>query len=155
MVYKLVELAGIPRIKVSQDSIKVTIPGRKEAYRLCGESGVPILDLLVRVGAEKVPEKGVRILCQHPFSELKRVYVTPSKVIPLHKLVWNGKENIGKIPRPSLADLREKVKVEMTLFRSDVLRPLNPTPYKVSVSSPLYTFIHELWMKEVPIAELN
>ena len=50
MVYKLVEINGVPRIKLSQDVGKVTIPGAKEAYRLIGTEGVPLLDVLVRVG---------------------------------------------------------------------------------------------------------
>jgi nicotinate phosphoribosyltransferase len=36
-VYKLVEARGIPRIKVSQELGKMTIPGEKEVYRLFGE----------------------------------------------------------------------------------------------------------------------
>ena len=35
------------------------------------------------------------------------------------------------------------------------LRPLNPTPYKVSVSMDLYHYIHDLWMQEIPVAELS
>lgn len=152
MVYKLVELDGKPRIKLSQEVAKVTIPGRKEAHRLLGEKGVPILDLLIQTG-ETAPKPGQRLLCRHPFHEMKRVYVTPSKVIPLHHLVWDGKLVPGAVP--SLKERRDYVQSEINLIRPDVMRPLNPTPYKVSVSTELYTFIHDLWMREVPIAELS
>lgn len=38
-VYKLVEVNGKPRIKLSQDVEKITIPGQKDVYRLYGSSG--------------------------------------------------------------------------------------------------------------------
>lgn len=39
--------------------------------------------------------------------------------------------------------------------REDHIRPLNPTPYKVSVSAELYDFMHRLWLNEAPIQDLN
>ena len=53
-VFKLVEVHDQPRIKVSQDAAKVTIPGRKEGYRLYDSSGLPVLDLLIMVLLFKV-----------------------------------------------------------------------------------------------------
>jgi nicotinate phosphoribosyltransferase len=40
-------------------------------------------------------------------------------------------------------------------MRPDHLRLLNPTPYKVSVSSELYSFIHDLWLQEAPIPDIS
>lgn len=39
-------------------------------------------------------------------------------------------------------------------MREDHLRTLNPTPYKISLSSKLYDFMHTLWLNESTIAEL-
>jgi hypothetical protein len=50
-VFKLVEVKGQPRIKVSQEPAKVTIPGRKEAFRLYDSQDKPILDLLILSGS--------------------------------------------------------------------------------------------------------
>ncbi|GAB9471053.1 hypothetical protein Gpo141_00008278 [Globisporangium polare] len=154
MVYKLVEIKGQPRIKLSQDASKVTIPGRKEAYRLVGSNGSPLLDLMIGCD-EKPPVVGKKMLCRNPFDELRRAYVTPSGVIPLHELVWDGENGgiVGKLP--SLEERRKHVAEQFELIREDVVRALNPTPYKVSVSSELYDFIHELWMKEFPVQELD
>merc|ERR1719276_695839 len=44
-VFKLVEVNKQPRIKLSNDIVKVTIPGRKNAYRLYGSKGNPLVDL--------------------------------------------------------------------------------------------------------------
>jgi nicotinate phosphoribosyltransferase len=172
MVYKLVEIDGTPRIKLSQDIAKVTIPAAKEVYRLFGVEGIPILDLIIRQG-EMPPASGRRVLCRHPFDEKKRAFVTPSVVLPLLRLCWVGKnavftpEETSQVefhsPRahsyrhnfPSLSTLRDFVFLQLDLFRKDHLRPLNPTPYKISVSPELYHFIHDLWMKEIPVTELS
>jgi len=34
MVYKLVDLAGFSKIKLSEDKIKVLIPGKKKVFRV-------------------------------------------------------------------------------------------------------------------------
>jgi hypothetical protein len=201
-VYKLVQVNAQPRIKVSQDSVKVTIPGRKEAYRLFNSAGEAVLDLLIASGTTPpVPQK--RILCRHPFDANKRVYVTPSRVQALHSCWFDG--GLTK-PFPSLREIRTKVQHQLSTFREDHLRRLNPTPYKLSVtsgSSPtaqpdqleraifslpslfprrvfcycissrvahcvclcvaatvclcvdLFTFMHDLWLAETPIAEIR
>lgn len=149
-VYKLVEINNQPRMKISQDSQKVTIPGKKECYRLYNQKGEAVVDLLVSAGSNPPPEKE-RILCRHPFDEAKRVFVTPSRVEPLHHLVWDGRLTS---PFPSLQDLRSRVIQQISTFREDHLRRLNPTPYKLSVTPELYTYMHELWMNESPISEI-
>lgn len=64
MVYKLVEIDGVPRIKLSQDISKVTLPGAKRCYRLIGGEGNPLLDIMVRKG-EPVPEAGKCVAACH------------------------------------------------------------------------------------------
>jgi len=39
--FQLVELNGAPRMKLSQDITKVTVPGKKNIYRLYGNDGKP------------------------------------------------------------------------------------------------------------------
>ncbi|KAK6029168.1 nicotinate phosphoribosyltransferase [Ostertagia ostertagi] len=46
-VYKLVALSGHPKIKLSQEVSKITIPGRKKCFRLFGKTGYAILDLMM------------------------------------------------------------------------------------------------------------
>jgi nicotinate phosphoribosyltransferase len=154
MVFKLVEINGKPRIKLSNDIEKITLPGAKEVYRLIGVEGVPLLDLVIRVG-ESPPMTGKRIMCRHPFDEKKRAYVTPQDVIPLHYLFWDGENGGVQVKLPTLEELKFFVNSQLTLMREDHLRTLNATPYKVSVSTELYTFLHDLWSREVPIVELK
>ncbi|XP_021917959.1 nicotinate phosphoribosyltransferase isoform X4 [Zootermopsis nevadensis] len=151
-VYKMVEINGLPRIKLSQDVMKVTMPGKKTAYRLYGADGHALIDLLMR-SVEPAPQVGQRVLCRHPFQESKRAYVIPTRVEPLYKVYWQN----GKITccLPGLQKIREKVQTSLDSLRNDHKRNLNPTPYKVSVSDNLYNFIHELWLQNAPIGELS
>jgi nicotinate phosphoribosyltransferase len=138
-------------IKLSQELSKMTIPGKKEAYRLFSEDGYGLLDLMIRVG-DKPPEPSKRVLCHHPFDHIKRVYVTPSKVIPLHRCVWDGKR---VYPEASLIESRDYVLNQLRSTREDHLRDINPTPYKVSVSEELYNYVYHLWTEESPVTELK
>ena len=70
-VYKLVEINGKPKIKLSQEVEKVTMPGKKIAYRLYSDDGLALIDLMQRP-EEKPPEAGKRVLCRHPFQVLMR-----------------------------------------------------------------------------------
>mmetsp|Transcript_8827 Transcript_8827/g.32339 ORF Transcript_8827/g.32339 Transcript_8827/m.32339 type:complete len:457 (-) Transcript_8827:676-2046(-) len=88
-VYKLVEIDGAPRIKLSEDVEKVTIPGRKEAFRLYLKNGEPVVDVMLQ-GDEPTPKVDCRILCRHPFISSKRAYVQPARVERLFHLVWDG-----------------------------------------------------------------
>ncbi|KMY88026.1 nicotinate phosphoribosyltransferase isoform X2 [Drosophila simulans] len=151
-VYKLVEINGQPRIKLSQDVEKVTMPGNKNAYRLYSADGHALIDLLQKV-SEPPPAVGQKVLCRHPFQESKRAYVIPSHVESLYKVYWKS----GKICQqlPTLEQVREKVQISLKTLRNDHKRTLNPTPYKVAVSDNLYNFIHDLWLQNAPIGELS
>merc|ERR1719419_1363031 len=151
-VYKLVEINGKPKIKLSQDVEKVTMPGKKAAYRLYSEDGHALIDLLQRPD-EAAPEVNQRVLCRHPFQENKRAWVIPSKVQPLYTCWWER----GQVtrPYPSLAQIRDNVQESLKTLRQDHKRSLNPTPYKVGVSDELYHFLHDLWLDNQPIGELS
>jgi nicotinate phosphoribosyltransferase len=156
-VYKLMEVDGRPRIKVSSDAAKISIPGRKNAYRLYAgsdERGEPVavVDLLT-LADEEAPMVGTPVLCRHPFDETKRVLVTPKRVEDLYRVVWDGaprRETLGL-----LAEVRAEVLAQLTHFRADHLRAVHPTPYKVSVSARLYDFLHDMLASEVPVAEIR
>jgi nicotinate phosphoribosyltransferase len=158
-VYKLVEINNRPRIKLSQEIEKMVIPGKKLVYRLYGNDNIPLVDLMQTSDEEK-PEVGKKIMVRHPFAENKRAYVTPSRVEELMSLVFDGqdKTNKGIISSgnvlKTLAEKRNFCIQQLAQLRHDHIRPLNPTPYKISVSQNLYDFIHDLWMRELPITEL-
>jgi len=150
-VYKLVELNDTPRIKLSQEIAKVNLPGKKAVYRLWGSATHPVVDLMV-CSEESEPKAGDRLLCRHPFIEHKRVYVNVTKVERLHFVCFeNGKRTK---PEGSLVEQREYVLAQLKGMRSDHLRNLNATPYKVSVSEKLYNLLHSLWLDSTPVTEI-
>lgn len=130
-VYKLVELNGQPRIKLSQDVEKMTVPGKKDAYRLYSEDGFALVDILQRSDVELAPKIEEKVLCRHPFEESKRAYVVPSKVERLLNVYWRNGEICQTLP--TLSEIRETVKSNLKSLRPDIKRNLNPTPFKVSL----------------------
>ncbi|WCJ31179.1 nicotinate phosphoribosyltransferase 2 [Euphorbia peplus] len=153
-VFKLVEINSQPRIKLSEDVSKVSIPCKKRCYRLYGKEGYPLLDIMTGEN-EPPPKMGERILCRHPFNESKRAYVVPQKVEELLKCYWPGTSDKVREDLPSLKEIRERCMKQIEHMRPDHMRRLNPTPYKVSVSAKLYDFIHFLWLNEAPVGELQ
>jgi nicotinate phosphoribosyltransferase len=155
-VFKLVEINDQPRIKLSQEMEKLVIPGRKTIYRLFAADGVPLVDLM-QTCHEPTPAVGKKLLVTHPFAENKRAYVTPHRVEELISLVFDGQQlaHNGIVqPLPSLDERRQRCFEQIESFRHDHIRPVNPCPYKISVSQNLYDYLHNLWMSELPIKEL-
>uniref|UniRef100_A0A8R1I0W0 Nicotinate phosphoribosyltransferase n=1 Tax=Caenorhabditis japonica TaxID=281687 RepID=A0A8R1I0W0_CAEJA len=152
-VYKLVAQSSQPKIKLSQDVKKITIPGKKKCYRIYGKNGYAILDLMM-LENEPEPKPNEQILCRHPFEESKRALVNASKIERLHNVYWKDGELTAALP--TLNEIKEHVNdsINRTL-RQDHKRYLNPTPYKVSVSERLYEFLHAFWLQNAPIGQLE
>ncbi|KAK4477480.1 hypothetical protein RD792_016703 [Penstemon davidsonii] len=154
VVFKLVEINNQPRIKLSEDVSKVSIPCKKRSFRLYGKEGYPLVDIMTGEN-EPPPKVGERILCRHPFNESKRAYVVPQRVEELMKCFWPGKSGKNREELPPIKLIRERCIEQLGQMRPDHMRRLNPTPYKVSVSAKLYDFIHFLWLNEAPVGELQ
>ncbi|KAF8714730.1 hypothetical protein HU200_027247 [Digitaria exilis] len=92
-VFKLVEINSKPRIKLSEDVAKVSIPCKKRCFRLYGKEGYPLVDIMIRE-SEPSPKAGERILCRHPFIESKRAYVVPQHVEELLQCYWPGRSDL-------------------------------------------------------------
>eukprot|EP00397_Hematodinium_sp_SG-2012_P018366 GEMP01018811.1.p1 GENE.GEMP01018811.1~~GEMP01018811.1.p1 ORF type:complete len:595 (+),score=112.99 GEMP01018811.1:101-1885(+) len=154
MVYKLVELEGRPRMKLSEVMEKISIPSKKQVYRLYSKENVPILDLMQR-DSETAPKAGNKIFCRHVLDDTKRCNVTPSKIEPLLHLMWDGKNGIPEAERRTLQQSREYSLKRVNELRADHLRPINPTPYKVSVSNDFFEFFRNMWHESAPVRELS
>ena len=152
-VYKLVALNHKPRIKLSQESEKVTIPGEKKCFRLYSNTSEhPLVDLLTRV--DETVEVGQRIMLNHVFDSAKRAFIVPDRVEELHSLVFDGKSLLNITPS-YLKEARAYCIEQISRIRPDHARRLNPTPFKVSISTALHQQMKVLWEEEAPIVELK
>lgn len=135
-VCKMVELNDQPRIKISQDIGKVTIPAKKNVYRLYGQDGLALVDLMQKID-EETPQANLKVLCRHPFEETKRAFVIPVRIESLLKPYWHNGRICQKMP--NLQQIRKYVNDSLKTIRPDIKRSLNPTPYKVSKQKLLYS----------------
>merc|ERR1719491_79713 len=110
-VYKIVEFNGTPRIKLSNDLVKVLIPGSKKAYRLYGDEGWPLVDLLVE-GDEDAPKANSPVVCHDPYKKEQCLVMKPTRVDELHSVVWD-KNNAVAIEIPSLIESKKAVAAEL------------------------------------------
>ncbi|PWZ36788.1 Nicotinate phosphoribosyltransferase 2 [Zea mays] len=124
-VFKLVEINNRPRIKLSEDVAKVSIPCKKRCFRLYGKEGYPLVDIMIRE-SEPSPKAGERILCRHPFIESKRAYVVPQHVEELLQYYWPGTSDKPRAELPSLEKIRSRCMQQLEKLRPDHIRRLNP-----------------------------
>ena len=147
-VFKLVELKGQPRMKLSQDLPKVTIPGSKKAYRLFDIHGQMMLDIMI-LASESAPVVNERFLCRDPFSNYRCVAI-PTRVVELHKTIFQA----GQVQVESnLEASRRFVKEQLETLPEQCKAYSNPQNYPVFVSQGLADFLRELWEREAPLDE--
>ena len=151
-VYKLVTWKGVPRIKISEDLPKVTIPGNKMVFRLFGATGQPITDYIIQEG-EDAPQPGQRVVCRNPFHPQSRTAVTPTQVVNLHATVFE----MGHVKESpcSIHDSRAYVHEQLKNLTEEFVVLDNPSVYPVTVSTKLFQFFHGLWDQEAPVNELR
>eukprot|EP00557_Chaetoceros_sp_GSL56_P003492 CAMPEP_0176488440 /NCGR_PEP_ID=MMETSP0200_2-20121128/6710_1 /TAXON_ID=947934 /ORGANISM="Chaetoceros sp., Strain GSL56" /LENGTH=531 /DNA_ID=CAMNT_0017885423 /DNA_START=217 /DNA_END=1812 /DNA_ORIENTATION=- len=143
-VYKLVELNGQPRIKVSDDLEKVLIPGKKRAFRLFDEKLMPTVDLLIEEGDDEEPVVGEEISVYHPFSQNNPRKITPSIVKEIIQTVWDEHKKVT-VDIPDLIEARETCINGIRGLHPSMVKIKNPMQYDVCVSKKLYEELHSLW----------
>lgn len=144
-VYKLVELNGIPRIKLSNDIVKVLIPGEKRVFRLFDEKGTPQMDLMM-VHDEDVPPVGISVSYVNPFGNGKSDEIIPHEVQELLQVVW---DRHGSVDIPSLDESRKNCLESIKKFPSNLFKVQKPNPYPVNVSLKLYDELQSLWQSSL------
>ncbi|KAM4574722.1 nicotinate phosphoribosyltransferase [Fundulus diaphanus] len=140
-VYKLVEVRGTPRMKISEDPEKTTVAGRKAVYRLLDADGHPFLDLLC-LKVEPPPEAGCTLTCYPLVGDNAPVSVTPAQVACLRKEVFLK----GQVKEPlcSAAETRAKVQSSLQTLHPRHKRLQEPDSYMVALSEKLHHMVTEL-----------
>eukprot|EP01012_Entosiphon_sulcatum_P021261 TRINITY_DN2603_c0_g1_i1.p1 TRINITY_DN2603_c0_g1~~TRINITY_DN2603_c0_g1_i1.p1 ORF type:complete len:635 (+),score=93.32 TRINITY_DN2603_c0_g1_i1:30-1907(+) len=159
-VYKLVEVNHVPRIKVSEDAEKTTIPGRKQIIRLFGEDNHPIGDLLATFEAP-VPQAGQSLLVfprgkpNDPPLTVKAKFAQP--ILRL----FHGKAEPGEVLQTvgKIRDTRDFVHHQVKAFPSTLFLPKDAQPYPVwlsqEVNDTLRRLLHETGADKPKHAEVE
>ena len=129
-VYKMASADGKPRIKLSDNVSKITLPHRKQVFRMSDNTGI-------FTGADAVTladEKDVDIM-YHPLYPLKSLSVKKYKKEPLlHKVMENG-TRVSK--SRSLSEIAEYCTERLKSLPSEYKRFNYPHIYKVGLSERL------------------
>ncbi|MDP4206824.1 MAG: nicotinate phosphoribosyltransferase, partial [Bacteroidota bacterium] len=132
-VYKLAACNGQPRIKISENIEKITLPGTKELYRYYDEEGMFYRDG-IQLKGESENTSGI---LYHPSQPLKKTTVKGlKKESLLEKVFENGKM---LIPSRSPIEIHSFLEHRASLLSDEVKRFVNPHLYKVGISEGLQT----------------
>ncbi len=138
-VYKLVAIDEKPKMKLTADMAKATLPGAKTVWRLVRPDGSYLQDVITIAGEEPQPGETV----YDPVNPAHfRVLDEPFEARPLAKPRMKG----GKAtdPAPSLDELADRCQSELDRLPEGTLRLTNPHRYKVSISTSLHQLREEL-----------
>ena len=144
-VYKLsaeiVEGKVIPKIKVSENPIKVTNPGYKQVYRIYSkEDGRAIADLITLDEEELNEEESLTIF--DPVDTWKKMTLENYRLRKLLVPVFVDGKRV--YDTPTLKEIQEYHKSEMGTLWDEYKRLAKPHVYKVDLSQKLYELKREL-----------
>ncbi|MFW5832447.1 MAG: nicotinate phosphoribosyltransferase [Prolixibacteraceae bacterium] len=129
-VYKLSFAHGKPRIKLSETKEKITLPHKKQVYRITDNKGNWI-------GADAVAlrdEKELKTM-HHPFEPGKSMQIENCQKEALLDLVMeNGKRKVKKRPLKEISEYRQ---VRQDLLPDEYKRIINPHIYKIGITNGL------------------
>ena len=135
-VYKLSEINGEPKIKLSENIQKVTLPGKKQVYRYTDDAGYFLADAIALL-KDGIPNKMI-----HPYDLEKSMTLDTKKAIPLlSKIMDNGKSLLEKYHPQDVAAFTKK---RLEQLPEEHKRFNNPHIYKVGISEPLHRLRNDL-----------
>lgn len=138
-VYKLGEINKQPKIKLSENIQKVTLPGIKQVYRYTDENNYFLADAIT-FWDEDIPGKMI-----HPFDPEKSMELDREKAKPLlRKVMENGKQII---PEHNPFEIADYVQQRLNQLPEEHKRFNNPHIYKIGISEPLHQLRNDLRKK--------
>jgi nicotinate phosphoribosyltransferase len=131
-VYKLVEVDGLPKLKVTSDIAKATLPGKKRILRAAAGDGGLIQDVICLDQDELHGGDTVYDPC-NPLQ-----HTTLPAPVELHELRRVVMDNGSRTGDPETLDIMaERSQRELAMLPQGCLRFINPHRYKVSISGRL------------------
>ncbi|MEM0518748.1 nicotinate phosphoribosyltransferase [Aequorivita flava] len=129
-VYKLSEYNNDARIKLSENIIKVSLPSKKQVFRMLDDSGM-------FYGADVVGLASEENISQmlHPFDSNKSLNLQNFKQEALlQKVMQNGKRTIEE---KTVAEIAKYTEARLALLPDEYKRFQNPHIYKIGLSANL------------------
>ncbi len=139
-VYKEVSMNGVPKIKLSEDAIKIVNPDIKDLYRAYDkETGYAIADIITRQGK---PIENDDLIIVSTTDYLKKKRITDFTLVPLQQTIFER----GKLvfDDPDLDTTRAYCEAQMQTIYPEVRRTVNPHIYHVSGTEEYVDFKNEL-----------
>ncbi|MCW8444409.1 nicotinate phosphoribosyltransferase [Fluoribacter gormanii] len=130
-VYKLAFAEGKPRLKLSESTSKITLPYKKQVFRLLQQNtflGADVIGLMDEKNLDGV---------YSPFASEKLLSITPDQQEPLlQKVMENGKQ---LIPSKTLNEIAEFSRMRLSQLPDEYKRLDKPNIYQVGLSNQLKT----------------
>ncbi len=149
-VFKLaaIEQEGVlvPKIKVSENVQKTTIPGFKQVYRFFDENNKAIADVIT-LHDEVIDESKPYELFDPNFT-WKRKTVTNFKAVPLLIPIYKNGKRVYDLPK--IDEIRQYCKSQIDTLWDEVLRLERPHQYYVDLSLKLWVLKDNLIHKHRP-----
>ncbi|XP_020633460.3 nicotinate phosphoribosyltransferase isoform X1 [Pogona vitticeps] len=140
-VYKLVEVNGAPRLKVTEDKEKTTIPGRKVVYRLWNADGFPCMDLMA-LEDESPPKAGQEVAFWSLGETQEAGTLVPTTVEILHRPYFKDGQVCPSLP--SLEEIKGHVQASLGKLSPAHKRLRDPEAYQVAVTEKLHSLLLDL-----------
>lgn len=139
-VYKLSEYNGEPRIKLSENIIKVSLPYKKQVYRMLDKNGMFYGAEAIAISNEEKVER-----MKHSFDSTKSLELSRFEHEPLLKPVMeNGKK---VMPARTVSEIAEYSKSQLEKLPGEYKRFQNPHIYKIGLSTKLKEERNKLVLK--------
>ncbi len=131
----------IPKIKVSENVDKITIPGYKKIVRIYDKDAHKALADIIMLDYESIDEsKPLEIF--HPIETWKKMTLTNFYTKDLLVPIFIDGKQVYK--SPELLDIQKYAKEDFDTFWDEYKRLLRPQEYKVDLSQKLYDLKHDL-----------
>ncbi len=150
-VYKLAAIANddgtyTPKIKLSENTEKITNPGNKKIYRVYTEPEHKVKADLICLEDETFDEKD-ELLLFDPNEPWKKTTMAPGSYSLRELLVPIFKDGKCVYESPKVMEIRDYCTQEKSTLWNETMRFSNPNKVFVDLSDKLYNLKRELFMK--------
>lgn len=137
-VYKLsaefVDGRAIPKMKISENPVKITNPGVKKLFRIYDKDGMAVADLIALEQENYDTTQPLTIY--DPINTWKSMTLTEYTMKELHVPLFKNGQRV--YDSPSLMEIQKHCKEDLDTFWDQYKRLLNPQRYKVDLSDSLW-----------------